>query len=62
EVVESIALAMGSVNVPLAAGYSTGDSNTPQYRLVAKQTSKGLKTFAEFRGAIAGTFSSHSSK
>ncbi|ECL0265328.1 DUF2479 domain-containing protein [Listeria monocytogenes] len=45
-------------NVPLASGYSTGDSNTPQYRLVAKQTSTGLKTFAEFRGAIAGTFSS----
>lgn len=46
------------INVPLASGYSTGDSNTPQYRLVAKQTSTGLKTFAEFRGAIAGTFSS----
>ncbi|EOU2600735.1 BppU family phage baseplate upper protein [Listeria monocytogenes] len=44
------------INVPLAAGYSTGDSNTPQYRLVAKQTSTGLKTFAEFRGAVAGTF------
>ncbi|EDN9504780.1 DUF2479 domain-containing protein [Listeria monocytogenes] len=44
------------INVPLAAGYSTGDSNTPQYRLVAKQTSTGLKTFAEFRGSVAGTF------
>ncbi|ENH1166690.1 hypothetical protein ABVT81_003241, partial [Listeria monocytogenes] len=30
--------------------------NTPQYRLVAKQTSTGLKTFAEFRGSVAGTF------
>ncbi|EEO6807455.1 TPA: BppU family phage baseplate upper protein [Listeria monocytogenes] len=44
------------INVPLAAGYSTGDSNTPQYRLIAKQTSTGLKTFAEFRGSVAGTF------
>ncbi|HEL6834371.1 BppU family phage baseplate upper protein [Listeria monocytogenes] len=44
------------INVPLASGYSTGDSNTPQYRLVAKQTSTGLKTFAEFRGSVAGTF------
>lgn len=44
------------INVPLASGYSTGDSSTPQYRLVAKQTSTGLKTFAEFRGAVAGTF------
>ncbi|MCX85523.1 DUF2479 domain-containing protein [Listeria monocytogenes] len=43
-------------NVPLASGYSTGDSNTPQYRLIRKMTNEGLKTFAEFRGAIAGTF------
>ncbi|MBC1485979.1 phage baseplate upper protein [Listeria seeligeri] len=46
------------VNVPLAAGYSTGDSNPPQYRLITKQTLAGPKTFAEFKGAIAGTFSS----
>ncbi|EAH0491756.1 DUF2479 domain-containing protein [Listeria monocytogenes] len=45
-------------NVPLASGYSTGDSNTPQYRLITVQTTAGSKTFAEFRGAIAGTFSS----
>lgn len=45
-------------NVPLASGYSTGDSNTPQYRLITVQTATGSKTFAEFRGAIAGTFSS----
>ncbi|EAE9451242.1 BppU family phage baseplate upper protein [Listeria monocytogenes] len=45
-------------NVPLASGYSTGDSNTPQYRLVRKMTNEGSKTFAAFRGAIAGTFSS----
>lgn len=43
-------------NVPLASGYSTGDSSTPQYRLVRKMTNEGLKTFAEFKGAIAGTF------
>ncbi|EPA5608499.1 phage baseplate upper protein [Listeria monocytogenes] len=43
-------------NVPLASGYSTGDSNTPQYRLVRKMTNEGLKTFAEFKGSIAGTF------
>ncbi|EAC3508174.1 phage baseplate upper protein [Listeria monocytogenes] len=46
------------VNVPLASGYSTGDSNPPQYRIVTKQTLAGPKTFAEFKGAIAGTFSS----
>lgn len=46
------------VNVPLASGYSTGDSNPPQYRLITKQTLAGPKTFAEFKGAIAGTFSS----
>ncbi|EEO2018228.1 phage baseplate upper protein [Listeria monocytogenes] len=46
------------INVNLASGYSTGDSNTPQYRLVRKMTNEGMKTFAEFRGAIAGTFSS----
>ncbi|EHO6907630.1 BppU family phage baseplate upper protein [Listeria monocytogenes] len=44
------------INVNLASGYSTGDSNTPQYRLVRKMTNEGLKTFAEFRGAVAGTF------
>lgn len=47
-------------NVPLAAGYSTGDSNTPQYRLITIQTSTGAKTFAEFKGAISGTFTSTS--
>ncbi|EAF8589956.1 DUF2479 domain-containing protein [Listeria monocytogenes] len=46
------------INVNLASGYSTGDSNTPQYRLVRKMTNEGMKTFAEFRGAIAGTFAS----
>ncbi|EAG6697048.1 BppU family phage baseplate upper protein [Listeria monocytogenes] len=44
------------INVNLASGYSTGDSNTPQYRLVRKMTNEGMKTFAEFRGAVAGTF------
>ncbi|MHC5407345.1 phage baseplate upper protein [Listeria seeligeri] len=44
------------VNVPLASGYSTGDSNPPQYRLKQVNTNEGIKTFAEFRGAIAGTF------
>ncbi|WP_271006580.1 BppU family phage baseplate upper protein [Listeria seeligeri] len=44
------------VNVPLASGFSTGDSNPPQYRLKQVNTNEGIKTFAEFRGAIAGTF------
>lgn len=43
-------------SVPLAAGFSTGDSNPPQYRLKQVNTNEGIKTFAEFRGAIAGTF------
>ncbi|EJR2826470.1 BppU family phage baseplate upper protein [Listeria seeligeri] len=44
------------INVPLASGFSTGDSNPPQYRLKQVNTNEGIKTFAEFRGAIAGTF------
>ncbi|NVS05179.1 hypothetical protein HXA41_15360, partial [Listeria monocytogenes] len=30
--------------------------NTPQYRLITTPTNEGTKIFAEFRGAIAGTF------
>ncbi|WP_260448106.1 phage baseplate upper protein [Listeria seeligeri] len=48
------------VNLPLTSGFSTGDNNTPQYRLITTHTSAGTKTFAEFRGAIAGTFLSTS--
>lgn len=48
------------VNVPLASGYSTGDSNPPQYRLKQIHTNEGVKTFVEFQGAIAGTFVSTS--
>ncbi|CUK85924.1 Gp20 [Listeria monocytogenes] len=48
------------VNVPLASGYTTGDSNPPQYRLKQIHTNEGVKTFVEFQGAIAGTFVSTS--
>ncbi|EJB8834715.1 hypothetical protein MXG18_002293 [Listeria monocytogenes] len=43
-------------NITLNSGFSAGDSNTPQYRIITVQTSTGSKTFAEFRGAIAGAF------
>ncbi|EIW9443073.1 BppU family phage baseplate upper protein [Listeria monocytogenes] len=44
------------VKLPLTSGFSTGDNNTPQYRLITTPTNEGTKIFAEFRGAIAGTF------
>ncbi|EAC2379266.1 DUF2479 domain-containing protein [Listeria monocytogenes] len=48
------------INVPLASGFSTGDGNTPQYRILQVATNEGVKTFIEYRGAIAGTFLSSS--
>ncbi|MBC1934564.1 BppU family phage baseplate upper protein [Listeria seeligeri] len=48
------------INLPLNAGFSTGDGNVAQYRLIRKHTNEGIKTFVEFRGAVAGTFSSTS--
>ncbi|EAE4372852.1 phage baseplate upper protein [Listeria monocytogenes] len=48
------------INLPLNAGFSTGDGNVSQYRLIRKHTNEGMKTFVEFRGAVAGTFSSAS--